>query len=387
MKKKRNRYYKLYYKYKGRLYGMNVKNFKNENDYDKSKIINAIKTSVKRRFNISLDQYIIDQYNYKLKKCSFCDEFSIYDLDFKFEEIIINKKKNANLLIINNLIYEKYYCKGKNENCQSKKLNPNSKEFVMNVYNLTEEEAINKIHKRNKSPFYLNNYKNYEDYKKYQSLKERLNKKEYERYIKNLKYSKTKEYYIDKYGLEDGENIWNNINKKKDSMSLSFFLNKYNYNYKKAYKAYKDRIKSVTFKMFFGGSYSKTSIDFFDKIIKLLSIKNYLYKDDEFIIEYVDNDKKRKFYYDFIDLDNNIIIEFNGLKWHPNKNKMTITEYINWKHPFNSEILKEDIEEKDLKKHQIALKNYYKIIVVWDIDGEERNVEIVKNFYKENNLL
>lgn len=77
------------------------------------------------------------------------------------------------------------------------------------------------------------------------------------------------------------------------------------------------------------------------------------------------------------------VITTLGKRWHPNKEKMSTEEYNNWYHPFNKEILKEDLEYKDILKKEVAIKNGYKIIVVWDCDGLDYNTNLVYEYYKK----
>jgi hypothetical protein len=243
------------------------------------------------------------------------------------------------------------------------------------------------IHKRNKSPFYKTNYKNEEDYKNYQSLNKRLNEEEYSKYIKNLKYSKTINYYIEKYGEKEGEIKWKEMNKKKDSMSLKFWLSKYDNDYKKAIKRHKERIAETNPSIKFGNSnYSKSSILFFDKIINELKLNkdNILYSDFEYCIYYTDQDgKNRRFFYDFTDLDNKIIIEYNGLTWHPSEEKMSIKELKLWKNPYDSNLSYEEVIKKDKFKEKIAIEKGFKFIKIWDCDNEEDNIKNIIEIYKK----
>jgi len=363
-------------------------NFSNDKNYDTMKLTKGLKTSISRKLKISLDEYILKNYNFEIKKCGFCGFYAWYDLKFKFE-----KYKKTYLVIIEDLIYSKnFYCKGKNKNCEGKKYNPNSVIFVSKTINIDEKKALELIHNRNKSPFYLENYKSYDEYKNYQSLKSRLNEEEYESFIKNLKNSKTIEYYLEKYGSEEGEKIWNEICKKKDSMSMNYFLKKNNGDYKKSIIEYKNRIKSVMPVCHgFGGFYSKESFVFFTNLIKIIKINDndIIFGEDEFFLEYFDEtiNKKRKFFYDFIDLKNKIIIEYNGKRWHPNKYKMTTEEYNNWYHPFDKTLKKEDLENKDILKEKVATDNNYNYIVIWDCDKNDHNLKLILDYYKNKNLL
>jgi len=372
----------IYYKYNDNYLKFKSSYFNDDKDYNKNKIIQSLKISLTKKHKISIQEYCIKEYNFNIEKCGFCDNHSKIDIIFDFVPY-----KKSYLIIIKGVLYPNnyYYCK--ENNCPGKKLNPNSIKFVSKSRKINEEKALKLIHNRNKSPFYEENHSNIDEYKNYQSLNKRLNNEEYEEYIKNLKYSKTIEYYFDKYGKNEGEIIWNDIQSKKDSMSLDFFLKKYNHNYKKAIKEYKNRVKSVIPTINCKGSnYSIESINFFDKIINILELNknNCLYGENEYMIKYKNKKSKfgyRKFYYDFTDIDNKIIIEYNGIRWHPNSQKMTNEDFKNWKHPFNKDIIPHDIEKKDKLKKETAIKNGFIVLVVWDIDGTEKNIKKIKDYY------
>lgn len=375
----------LYYKLNNEYIKFECNNFIDEKNYNNIKLAKALKNSLMRKYKISIDDYILNNTDIqKIEKCGFCDEYSYYDIIFN-----ISLYKKSYLISISDIEYNnKFYCKSKNKNCEGKKYNPNSVIFVSKTRKISTEDALKNIHERNKSPFYSNNYETYDEYKKYQSLQNRLSDDKYESFIKKLKYSKTIEYYIEKYGENDGIEMWNNINSKKDSMSFNYILTKNNNDYKKSIIEYKNRVKSVmpAEKVYLGGFYSKSSFDFFEKLKNKLKLKekDILYGENEFFIEYFDFklNKKRKFYYDFVDFKNNVIIEYNGLRWHPNKYKMTKEQYDNWYHPFNKELSKEELEEKDVLKENIAKNNNYDYIIIWDCDNLNNNLNTIYEYYK-----
>jgi hypothetical protein len=149
-----------------------------------------------------------------LKKCNSCDAYANFQYIFN---VIHNE--NENIINFTDITYPKYknleklYC-GK---CLSH-LNTNSIERVSKLYNVSTDEANKIILERNKSCFYSTNFTNKEDYK--------------------LSQSRGKQWYINRYGEIDGckrfeKNIKkfveasNAVSYKKDSMSLNFFLKKY----------------------------------------------------------------------------------------------------------------------------------------------------------------
>jgi len=372
----------LCYEYNNKLIKTKTNSFIDYDNFNTDKIIFSMRQSLMKKFKITLEEYL-HNIGFEVKKCGFCGSFARASIS-----IDIIKIKNRKKIIIKDVLYPYgYYCKGQNKKCDGRNYNPNSITFVSKTKGVKENEAISIIHNRNKSPFYLENHKNYNDYKNYQSLENRLDDEKYSSFIENLKKSKTIEYYVDRFGEKDGKIIWDNICKKKDSMSLDFFLKKNNFNYEKSIVEYKNRLKSSCPNTNFG-HYSPASFDFFNKIVDILKIKKYMYGKNELILEYFnENNIKKKFYYDFVDLDNNIIIEYNGLVWHPNKEKMTENQWNNWYFPYDKSIKAEDIINKDKLKEKIALENKYKFISIWNSDDENENLEKIVSLYKNLNII
>lgn len=108
------------------------------------------------------------------------------------------------------------YCFINKSECPGKKLNSNSVKFTSVAYNISEEDALTKIHERNKSPFYRKNHDSYEDYIKFQST--RLSGKteeEMEELRAYLRYTHSVDYYIVEYGPAEGYRKWNEITKSQ----------------------------------------------------------------------------------------------------------------------------------------------------------------------------
>ena len=67
--------------------------------------------------------------------------------------------------------------------------------------------------------------------------------------------------------------------------------------------------------------------------------------------------------YDFTDIKNKKIIEFNGDIFHGNPSKYNENDSPN---PFNETILASDMWEKDKRKYEQAIKNGFETLIVWD---------------------
>jgi hypothetical protein len=189
-----------------------------------------ISPTIKKIFikkSIDIFKYL-DKLGLNVQKCAICK--SAYNPYFTLEfniledgEVKITNIRNGH----KSYGYQKYnknYCYASNPNCPGIKMNPNSIEFISLTLNLTKDQAIDYIHSHNKSPFYLNNHLTKEEYSKFQSrsidffIKHHGKKKgteKYNQFCTNQKYSTSKNFYIDKFGLDEGQRLWDEISKKK----------------------------------------------------------------------------------------------------------------------------------------------------------------------------
>lgn len=161
----------------------------------------------------------------------------------------------------------------------------------------------------------------------------------------------SKEKLIQKYGEFEGLKIWNTRQKKwQESLSN-------NGNMK--------------------GGYSKVSQVFFNDIYNLYPyyIKKYLnYSklNGEYIIRY--NDKNYK--YDFVDLYNKKIIEYNGDIFHANPKKYSEEQTPN---PYKKHLTSKQIWDYDNNKLEVAKINGFELLVIWESDYlEDKNKVLQK---------
>ena len=134
-------------------------NIKDCEEFDCGKFSKAINMSFARKHKMSAID-ICNKLGFVLKQCPFCKEYvkpDYYDM-----------KVDGSTLTILGVVYRKEFTSCSNKACRSKKINPNSVEFVSTAYGLSSDEALKYIHTRNKSPFYRENHNSEEDYKKYQ---------------------------------------------------------------------------------------------------------------------------------------------------------------------------------------------------------------------------
>jgi hypothetical protein len=365
-------------------------------------ITKIFKTYIKRWLKIDYNDYL-NQLGFNIKKCGFCNGYAYINIDFE----IINDD-----VFLKEIEYPfNHYCKNKLKNCDGAKLNPNSIKFVSISRDVSEENALKIIKERNSSPFYKENFNSDDEYKKAQTrnlaffkdkYEEVLGNKKYEHYLKKLKYSHSEQYYIDKLGEIKGKEHWAYLSSLKDSISYNHFLNKCNGDIEQAKTLYEKRLKHVVNTLerlierhgIEKGTYkygeikensrkrlekrrnedkdssftyvSKSSILFFDKLKKKLLEEKII--SDVDLIQYGKNNEKAIYnelsgtcyFYDCFIKKYNLIIEYNGIKWHPKS-----IDDVNYKQPY-SKLTTERLYLKDQHKIATAEKYKYDIIIVWE---------------------
>lgn len=164
----------------------------------------------------------------------------------------------------------------------------------------------------------------------------------------------SKEKCIEKYGNDEGLKIWEERQKKwQESLHKSGNLHV---------------------------GYSKISQELFDFILKYydkeeLDYVFYAKKNHEYSIR-CDN---MNYIYDFTDLNRRKIIEFQGDIYHGNPMIFNENDMPN---PFKKDKTCKNLWEYDEKKKQIAEKNGFEIIQIWENDYRKNKKEIIKILIK-----
>lgn len=125
---------------------------------------------------------------------------------------------------------------------------------------------------------------------------------------------------------------------------------------------------------------SKESLKVFNPLIDII-IKEFNIKSDDI---YIGNGEKKEFFikddnniyfYDFTIRSKKIIIEYNGILFHP-KN-----ENSDWKSVFNSNITSKIAYDKQKNKIDLAKKNGFQVLEIWSDsdDNLEKCIEFIKN--------
>jgi hypothetical protein len=184
---------------------------------------------------------------------------------------------------------------------------------------------------------------------------------------------------IEKYGEEEGHRIWKERQEKwyektKDKLSKGDYL-KYDSILKEfggdeelADKALIERISNISKSKF--GNASKVSIKIFKQLCEICHKNNYRYyigdgENEEYCL--FDKYNKKVYFYDFTIPDIKLIFEFNGKIWH---SKEFLKNNIN---QFGFDLSKQFIIDK-LKK-ELAEKEGFEVIYLWEADGFEYNIQ------------
>jgi len=207
----------------------------------------------------------------------------------------------------------------------------------------------------------------------YECKKEKYNwsRAEFRKFNKNR--SSTKENFIKRHGLVEGQKLWNTyVKRQKYTTSKKYFMEKYgkDFGLQKFENFCEDRMFSI--------GYSKISQDFFNLINEKYKYYNtyYAIKNHEWFISTDTN----VFYLDYYIKDLKIAIEFNGDIWHANPNLFKECDKPN---PFNDLTAKE-IREIDKYKRRVVESQDIKIIYVWEYDINKHGIEtMVKKTIKE----
>lgn len=123
--------------------------------------------------------------------------------------------------------------------------------------------------------------------------------------------------------------------------------------------------------------YSDSSKKFFDRVVEELELSENSLKRGNEEMCLLDKELKKHYYYDFCDIDKKLIIEFNGIMFHP---KSDVDSKI-WKQLHTGKDA-ETVMNKDKRKEDIAMKQGFKVITVWEDDDFETSIEKIKKEYQ-----
>jgi len=134
--------------------------------------------------------------------------------------------------------------------------------------------------------------------------------------------------------------------------------------------------------------YSKISQELFYRLLETYKIDyrnkiNFATHNGELKL---DNPNGGVYIYDFIDIENKKIIEYNGDMYHANPKKYKETDTP---HPYRKNKTSREIWESDKLKIKTAEDNGYKVLTIWDSEyrwgNKERVIKKCLNFLKNEN--
>lgn len=195
---------------------------------------------------------------------------------------------------------------------------------------------------------------------------EELGLKYFNDYVNKQKYTKSREYMINKFGLEKT----NEINKSK-ALTPENYIKRLGKE-----KGIEEYLKYINHSYNF---YSKVSQDFFNKLDVYLSPKYKTYyatKNNEYGVLLNDNTYIKL---DYFILELNLCIEFNGTYYHGDPRIFKENDYPN---PHNKTITAKEMWEGDNNRYKL-LKESRNIdtVVIWENDYIDKNFNI-ENFIK-----
>lgn len=131
-------------------------------------------------------------------------------------------------------------------------------------------------------------------------------------------------------------------------------------------------------------SYSNISQELFNEIykqIKHINVKVYyqsLNHEWGIGIPGKNGNPGRGCLYDFVIPDLKYAIEFNGLRWHPRKETMSIKEWKEWKSVHTGQSA-DDIYKLDCEKNEALINKGFDLDIIWDDDYYKNKYNIIKN--------
>jgi hypothetical protein len=214
-----------------------------------------------------------------------------------------------------------------------------------------------------------------------------LAKKLFDERIESVKIDKEKKIK-ELGGLEEYKKYISKINKSKGRNFVDY-LKKNGGDYKESVREYTEVLKKRRVKF---GSASKISLYYFipiyNHLIKFPENKIFLEIEESSPFFLYDKQNSRSYCYDFclMNTDTKLIIEFNGIKWHPRLDQYSIDDYKKI-----SCFLKSDkkILEKynyDRERERIALDNGFSYLEIWDADDPEENIRKIESFFLKNKI-
>lgn len=377
-------------------------------------------THIIKKHNMTTQEYkekfpgheLISEYRRNINKNKSISPFSIEFYRSKYEteeeakqalESFLENRRNNLDRSKSHFCKEYWINKGYSEEEASKILSERSKHdlnFYISKYG--EEEGAERYKKANTA------YKGTTQYYKDQGLSD----EEIKKIFKKTKDTQSIDYFIRKYGKEEGSKLYNdrknNLDKSniyfckeywikrgmteeeasihisnQNKHNLDFYINKYGEEEgKKKYDEWKSKTNGYLVRNYNSGGVSKESQRIIKDIYKYLcnkdvKIKEYIYYDKDNSEKEIIANGNRYFLDFYIELENGkkYTIEYNGDYWHCNPEKYSESEYVSF---FKKDVLVKDIWDRDNKRKMDLESVGINVIVVWESEWK-RDKHTVKN--------
>lgn len=204
-----------------------------------------------------------------------------------------------------------------------------------------------------------------------------------EQKIKMSDVVKNSTYHINLKGKPLSEEKKSKISKKlKGTFTLNWFIQKYGESIGNI--KYQERCNKISanngfkkYNLTNKNNYSKTSQKLFWTLYNDLNLKNRKIYFGELNHEYGCGTNTN---FDFVDVDNKKIIEFNGDIWHGNPKLFKENDTPN---PYNKTLTVKEIWNSDNHKIEKAKAKGYDVLIIWHSDYKQHKQEVIekcKNF-------
>jgi len=344
-----------------------------EKGLTKEQIINLLKTKSSRNKNYWLERGYSDDESLKMSNSRMpgtIEYFTLYKkVSIDEAELLVKKFKEDRINTEENFI-KKYGIKEGfkkwNSYCEKHRIK-NTFEYKNKILGWNKKQ-FNEYNK-SRSVTLENFVKKYGD---------QIGREKWVNYVERQSYTKSSEYVINKYGIEE----WEKLCKSKSNTYESFLLRNDN-NIEIATEKYNEYIKLYSKQIVS----SKIADDLFSNIVNGLVNTNYKqYYCCVYNQEWYLNIKNYGcVFLDFFLKDNGKVIEFYGDYWHANPKKYKPDTHIKMKSGMIKKV--EEIWELDRIRIDHILKTpYIKYLkIIWESDFRERPSEIIQeclNFLK-----
>lgn len=331
-------------------------------------------------FNQNQIDDMINLYVNEMKSTKFISEK--YKVD---KSVIIKRLTDAGIKVVKGSAFSvKYWAeRGLNEEESKKKvkeMKPNLVEYWLSRgFSFDESKLKTELHLMNTERSFIIKYGESEGVKLFRDKKIKEGKLHSQRSI---------EYWINKgYTLEESKN---KVSESQNTFSLSKCVEKYGEEEGK--KIFTKRQNKWQESLLNNGNmkrgYSKISQELFYKLLEIYNItdKNkikFATHNGEFKL---DNSNGGVYIYDFVDMTNKKIIEYNGDMYHANPKKYKKTDTP---HPYRKNKTSLEIWESDKNKLTTAKNNGYEVLVIWDSEyrwgNKEKVIKKCLKFLKNEN--